>query len=319
MKRILILLADGVMDTSIALTLDALKTVNLLSKNAPYQWTLFNPKASNIVTGAGAIFHVKSDVNISEYDALLIPGFGWESKEQIISQLQNDMFRQLVTWLTLNASSFDLVTASCSGVFLLAESGFLNDRSATTSWWLAPFFRQRYPHVTLDETIMVVNDKNSICAGAATAQLDLVLMIIYRFSGAAIAKSVSHFLATEARTSQAKFISRATLSSLDGDIIEIDRWLRNNFSKEISLQSIASGLAMSTRTLDRRVRKSLGISPIKLLQRIRIERAIHLIETTNQPLQKIASQVGYQNTSTLRRLLKRELHQNPSDLRKYKT
>ena len=144
--------------------------------------------------------------DLGDYDAIILPGFFAESLDHIVSQLQT-------TWHTVIARlqrlpETTLVAASCYGTFVLAEAGLLNGLPATTTWWLAHEFQQRYPNVLLDADKTLVDSGRAITAGAMTAHTDLSLHVLRRLGGVALARSVSGIMLVDgARTSQRPFMS----------------------------------------------------------------------------------------------------------------
>ncbi len=104
--------------------------------------------------------------------------------------------------------------AACTGTFVLAESGLLDGQRATTSWWLAPMFRQRFPRVALDKSRMLVASAGVTTAGAAMAHLDLALAVI-RARSPALAALAARYLLVEVRGSQAEFVIPDHLAHTD--------------------------------------------------------------------------------------------------------
>jgi len=320
MYKVLVLALDGVMDSSLALTLDTIATTNRLAelkhKGVRFSTTLFLPGRKRIRTGLGATFSVQPEVQIKRYDALVIPGLGLSTAEEIDRFFAGRSSRTVVDWLETVGRRCPLIGASCSAVFLLAEAGLLVNRSATTTWWLGSVFRDRYPDVELDETRMVVETEGVLCAGAALAQIDLMLHLIARAASPDLSRDVARFLAIDERPSQARYMMLSAIAGLGKDVSEIERWIRKNRARSFSMAEMAGALGMSTRTLDRRVRMATGKGPSRFVQQLRLEHATHLIETSAQPLHEIAEEVGYRDVTTLRRLLRRHLDVNPTEMRR---
>lgn len=320
MYRILVLAIDGVMDSGLALTFDTIATANRLAviqrRDVRFSTTLFHPGRRRIRTGMGAALTVRSAVRIQQYDALVVPGLGLSTVDEIESFFASRASRPIVGWLREVGSRCPMIAASCSAVFLLAEAGLLANKRATTTWWLGSVFRERYPEVELDETRMLVEAQGVLSAGAALAQIDLMLHLIARAASPGLSRDVSRFLAIDERPSQARYMMLSAVAGLGRDVSEIERWIRKNRARSFSIAEMAKALGMSTRTLDRRVRTATGGGPARFVQRLRLEHAAHLIETSDRPFSEIAGAVGYHDGTTLRRLLRRHLDLNPTELRR---
>jgi transcriptional regulator GlxA family with amidase domain len=320
MFRVLILALDGVFDSSLSLTLDALATADRLAiakqQSAGFSATLFHPGRRQIRTGMGGRFSVESEVRIQDFDALIVPGLGLATAEALEPFFSARSNRLVVDWLRDAGRDCPLIAASCSAVFMLAEAGLLQGKTATTTWWLGSVFRERYPDIDLDETRMLVESDGILCAGAALAQIDLMLHLIARASSPGLSREVARYLAIERRPSQARYMMLSAVAGMGQDVSDIERWIRVNRSRSFSMAELAKALGMSTRTLDRRVRLATGRGPARFVQRLRLEHASHLIETSQLSLDEIAGRVGYRDSTTLRRLMRRHLDVNPTEMRR---
>ena len=131
-------------------------------------------------------------------DAVLIPAIGAKMPGPLQDALKRRDVRDAGALLRQWSANGVLVEAACTGTFVLADTSLLDRQSATTSWWLAPLFRERYPLVTLEESRMVVSSSGFVTAGAALAHVDLALWLIRR-SSSAIAELTARFLLIEPR------------------------------------------------------------------------------------------------------------------------
>jgi transcriptional regulator GlxA family with amidase domain len=217
---------------------------------------------------------------------------------------------QLLKWRAEGA----LIAASCIGTFLVAETGLLDHREATTTWWLGPLFRQRYPNVLLDESRMLVPTDVGVTAGAAMGHLDLALWLIRRASPE-LAALVSRYLLADIRSSQAPYIIPNHLAQADPLIQRFELWSRDHLKAGFSLQEAADALATSARTLQRRCQEVLGKSPLAYFQDLRVERAQSLLHGSGLDIDAIAAEVGYVDGATLRTLLRQRLGRGVRDLR----
>jgi transcriptional regulator GlxA family with amidase domain len=191
----------------------------------------------------------------------------------------------------------------------------LDGEEATTTWWLAPLFRQRYPKVHLDESRIIVQSNAVVTAGAALSHLDLVLTLIRRTSPE-LANLTARYLVVDERTSQSIYAIPDHLAKADPLVQQFERWARGRLAKGFSLEQAANALATSKRTLARRMQRVLGTTPLGFFQDLRIERAVHLLRTGHASVDQIAAKVGYANGMTLRALLRRKLRRGVGEIRR---
>jgi transcriptional regulator GlxA family with amidase domain len=221
-----------------------------------------------------------------------------------------DVVLLLQRWARAGAS----VGAACTGTFVVAESGLLDGERATTSWWLAPMFRKRYPAVALDESRMLVHSRGVTTAGAALAHLDLALGVL-RQRSPALAALAARYLLVEARGAQAEYVIPDHLAHADPMVERFEGWARKKLAKGFSLAEAARAAGASERTLARRLHSVLGKTPLSYFQDLRVERALHLLRTGNASADQIAAQIGYADGVTLRSLLRRKLGRGVRELR----
>lgn len=257
----------------------------------------------------------RGGVDLRGIDLVIVPGLGTPTAGELEARLKGPMCRRAVDMLGGAHARGAMLAASCASTFLLAETGLLDGRRATTTWWFAPLFRQRYPAVDLQAEQMVVADWPIATGGAAMAQMDLMLAIVSRFAGPRLAKACANYLLLDGRRSQAPFMAIDYLASQDPKIAKAEKWARNNIGRDFAMDELAKAVALAPRTFARRVAATCGVSPIQFVQRIRLETARLLLETTRLPVDEIARKVGYAEPSTLRRLIRRETKHPPGHFR----
>ncbi len=317
--KVHLLVADGVFDLGLAALTDTLSLANAMAGSlpqapAPIEMTLVAVRR-RIRTAQGLTVPVVPARGVSEPDVVLVPAFGDKMPDTLAARLARpdvpDAVAALQEWSTGGAH----LGTACSGGFLLAESGLLDGLHATTSWWLGPMFRQRYPNVTLDESRMVVSTTRFTTAGAALAHVDLALRIV-RGQSPALAALVARYLLVEARTSQAEFVIPDHLAHADPIVERFECWSRRRLAHGFSLAEAASAAGTSERTLARRLQSVLGKTPLSYFQDLRVEQAVHLLRTGNASVDQVAAQVGYSDGVTLRALLRRKLGRGVRELRR---
>jgi len=315
--RIAVLALEGVFDTGLTVTLDALRIANSLSsaqKNKPpFDVSLVGVR-KRVLTAGGFVVPVRPITPALKPDWVIVPALSTSTPDLLVPALARPDVRQAVAQLRTWRESRARIAASCIGSFLVAEAGLLDDMEATTTWWLSPLFRQRYPRVRLDESRMLLPSEVGVTAGAAMGHLDLTLWLIRRTSPE-LAALVSRYLLADIRTSQAPYIIPNHLAQADPLILSFERWSREHLQEGFSLQDAAAALATSPRSLQRRCQEVLGKSPLSYFQDLRVERAKNLIHGSELDIEAIATQVGYADGATLRTLLRQRLGRGVRELR----
>ncbi|WP_426434762.1 GlxA family transcriptional regulator [Bradyrhizobium genosp. P] len=305
MTKVAVVEIDGCLASSAAITHDVLATANRIStaKRKRFEVTTmrYGPR--------------RSVGRLAGVDLVIVPGLGSNSADELEQKLSTPACRRARDMLAAAFEDGAMLAASCASSFLLAETGLLDCRRATTTWWFAPLFRQRYPNVDLMTERMVIADWPIATAGAAMAQMDLMLAVVARFASPDIAKGCANYLLLDERRSQAPFMAINYLASQDPKIAKAEKWVRNNIARDFAIDDIADAVGLAPRTFARRIAATCGMSPIAFVQRIRIETARSLLETTRLSVEQIAREVGYAEPSTLRRLIRRDTRHSPRHFR----
>ncbi|MFJ3925266.1 GlxA family transcriptional regulator [Streptomyces sp. NPDC090022] len=314
-----VLVLDGVFDSGVSATLDVLHTANALRG----QLTGAPPPAFDIRTvgvrrrvrtGLGHRIDTESVTVAEDADLLVLPALMERRPERLVETVAGAAHRDARRVLTEARERRTPLASSCTGTFLLAESGVLDGLRATTSWWLAPVFRERYRHVAVDESRMVTTCDGITTAGAAFGHLDLALAIV-RMRSPALADLVRRYLVVDDRASQAAYTIPSALARHEPLVSAFEAWVRARMDGPLSIAEAARDLGVSERTLQRTVTRTLGCSPIRLVQNLRVEQAEHLLRTTALPLAAVARRVGYEGPGPLRTLLRDRLGQSARSLR----
>ena len=314
-----ILALDGVFDTGLAAILDTFSTANAVAEmtgvSSPRFRTTVVGLRKTITTAQGLSMPVTAAARAETPDVVVTPAINRITPEPLLQALESSQVRDAGDALRRWSNDGALTAAACVGAFVLAEAGLLDGEEATTTWWLAPLFRQRYPRVRLDEAKLIVQSNAVVTAGAALGHLDLALTLIRRASPE-LASLTAKYLVADTRTSQAIYTIPAHLAHGDPLVHKFERWARERLADGFSLDQAAAALATSKRTLARRMQSVMGKSPLDYFQDLRIERAVHLLETSQASVDQIAAEVGYAEGATLRVLLRRRLGRGVREIRR---
>lgn len=316
--RIYIVALQNTFDTGLSTLLDTFSVANELAASSKALTTRFDVTIvgvrSRVTTSHGLSIPARRATGLAHPDIALVPAVGAKMPDTLSRLLDQ---REIVDAQSLLRHWFQrgtMLGAACTGTFILAEASLLNGHHATTSWWPAPFFRERYPQVVLDESRMIVHSSPFITAGAALAHLDLALWLV-RHRSPALAALTARYLVIDSRPMQATFAIPDHLAHADPFVERFERWARRRLGDGFSLHDAARAVRTSPRTLTRRLHAVIGKSPLAYFQDLRVERAVHLLQTSNHSVDQIADRVGYASGATLRTLIQRKIGRGVRELR----
>jgi transcriptional regulator GlxA family with amidase domain len=316
--RIYVLALDGVFDLGLSAILDGFQTANELIEMTGLAAPKFEVKIvavrKTVRTAHGLRVPLKP-AGRGKPDYVIVPAIACKTLDTLKAALARPDVRDAAKAFRKWAKGGATLTAACAGTFVLAESGLLNLQRATTTWWLAPIFRERYPQVLLDESNMVVKSGKVVTAGAALGHMDLVLWLI-RSVSPELASLTARYLIVDSRASQTAYALSDHLVHSDPVVHLFERWARARLTRGFSLDSAAKAVGTSKRTLTRRLQSVLGKSPMSYFQSLRVERAVHLLKTTKANVEEVAAKVGYKDGGTLRLLLRRRLNLGLNEIRR---
>jgi transcriptional regulator GlxA family with amidase domain len=210
------------------------------------------------------------------------------------------------------------IASICVGAFILAATGLLDGRRATTHWAATALLAARYPTIEVDPNVLYVDNGQLLTSAGAAAGLDLCLHMIRQDHGSAVAADAARVcvMPLERDGGQAQFIVHEPPPPEGATLEPLLRWMRANLRRELALEDIAVHAAMSTRTLSRRFREQTGTTPLQWLHRARIRQAQYLLETTVHPVERIAAQVGFGSPTAFRDRFKRLTGTSPHAYRR---
>ena len=309
---------ESVFDTGLATILDAFQTANELAAVSGFSSSRFDVTLAgvrkNVKTSQGFTVPVRP-VSKKAPDCVVVPAIGFKMPDALQRALERPDIRDATAVLRQWADRGATMSAACIGTLVMAESGLLDRHDATTTWWLAPLFRRRYPTVRLDESHMLVKSGNIVTAGAALSHMDLALWLI-RQQSPKLAALTAKYLIVDTRPTQSAYVLTDHLIHNDPLVERFERWARRRLAHGFSLDEAAKAVASSKRTLARHMHAVLGKSPLSYFQSLRVERAVHLLKTGSESVDEIAARVGYADGVTLRTLLRRHLGQGVREIRR---
>jgi transcriptional regulator GlxA family with amidase domain len=195
------------------------------------------------------------------------------------------------------------VAGLCSGAFVLAAAGLLDDRPATTHWAMAPLLAARYPKIKVQEAVLFVDDGDVLTAGGGAAGMDLGLHLIRVLRGAEVANRLARSMVVPPHRpgGQAQYIESPVPELAEDDPVgETMTWALTQLDQLLPVDALARRANMSRRNFDRRFREITGATPANWLTHQRVIRAQQLLESTELPVDEIARYCGFSSAAALR-------------------
>lgn len=241
---------------------------------------------------------------------LVVPG-------ALIRPLDADEAAPYARWLLDRHAQGAVLGSVCGGAFVLAATGLLGGRPATTHWTFANAFRDRFPDVRLDIDKAMIDDGDIVTAGGMLAWTDLALRLIDRLLGPTVmVETARYFLVDPGGRDQRHFGSFSPrLTHGDAAILQVQHWLQQKQGHGVGVAAMAAQARLEERTFLRRFRAATGLKPTEYAQNLRVAKARELLEFTNSPVDRIAWSVGYEDPGAFRKVFHRIVGLSPGDYR----
>lgn len=233
----------------------------------------------------------------------------------------DDNWRKSIQWLQKQHALGAVICSVCTGSFLLADSGLLNGKEATTHWSAVEMIRTRFPKVKLhEEKIFVPADEEHqlITTGGMSSWVELTLYLIKRYFGYQEAARIAKiFLLGDRSDGQLPFAAMPRPKEHQDAIIEeCQVWIAQHYQVQTPVGKMIDHSGLTKRTFMRRFAKATGFTPVEYVQNLRIEEAKQFLEVTQMGIDEVSAEIGYEDPSYFRRLFKRKAGISPA---KYRT
>ncbi len=279
----------------------------------PFELELVGTRQASVQSFSGLSFTPKQTIDsMTSADLVYAPGFLGDPDAVLEKE------RKLINWISQIDRTKTIVSAACNGNLLLAASGILNGKRATTHWSLVPRLRSEFSQVLLEPEKIIVDNTDIISAAGVTAFYNLGLHIIQRFINAEISLACAKiFLVDAGRKLQSPYqIYQVSKSHGDEEIVEAQNWLEAHLEDEISVDELAQKVNLGQKTFQRRFKKATGETPLLYIQKLRIETAKRLLESgTYKTFHEITWKVGYNDASSFHKRFKLETGLTPAEYR----
>lgn len=324
MPKITFVLYEDCLSSPITALIDTFSICNSLSENKKssgctgetssflFETEIAAVSRKPVLTNGGV--WVQPDIQIEsvkESDVILIPPrmYAWlpEEKERSL----------IIPWIIERYQKGGRIAAMCTGSFLLAATGLLDGKIATTNWLFVNRFKRQFPKVRLKPERILTEDRGLICSGAITAMYNLALFVIEMFGSKEISRKCSKILLVDQhQKSQLPYMATVFFKQHgDSQILNAQRWLEENYAGQFTIDDVANIVGLSPRHFKRRFKKATGENPLRYLQQLRLEIAKTMLETSYENIEMITQRIGYEDSRTFRRLFKQATSLSPREYR----
>ena len=312
-RRIVIVASPGAQILDVTGPLEVFSTASRFLPSVSYRTQVVSSRGGPVVASCGLEFATTAIASVRHpVDTVVVAG----GPETDLCNRDDKLLEQL---RRLSRRSRRM-TSVCSGAFLLAAAGLLDDRRATTHWRLCADLAHEFPHVTVDADAIFVNDGNVWTSAGVTAGIDLALALVADDHGAPSAADVARQLVVYLRRSggQAQFSALLAAQALDSEPVrDLLSWMPDHLDDDLSVAALARRLNLSERQFRRVFKTQVGVTPAEHVENVRLEAACRLLETTQSPIGHVARICGFGAVETMNRTFRRRLNTTPGEHRRH--
>ena len=313
-RRVELLVFPGVQLLDVAGPLQVFASANDLRREAgsasPYALAVVGRGDPTVSTSAGLGLRVASLPPLdAELHTLLIPG------GRGIPKVEGDP--ALPAWVSARASRARRVASVCTGAFLLAEAGVLDQRRAVTHWAFCAELARRYPSIEVESDPIFLRDGNVWTSAGVSAGVDLALALVEEDLGRATALAIARYLVVFLKRpgGQAQFSAALALQAPEQPFDPLHAWMAEHLSEDLSLPALARRAGMSERSFSRHYVATIGVTPARSVERLRVESARQALSEGRTSIKRIAVRCGFGTEETMRRSFLRLVGVTPTEYR----
>ena len=273
---------------------------------------LVSENGGQITTSGGLTVDTKAIDTVGRLDLLVISAI-WRDPRRVLKRHPS-----LIPFIRRVAESGAAIAAVGTGSFLLAETGLLKRKAATTHWFWFDEFSKRYPEVELRRDQLIVQSENLYCAGSVNSISDLLVYLMGSFYNPEVARRIENQFSPEIRQRfRATQLGSHTLQDHYDDVVtDLQLYMREKLRAPVSMEDFARRYDLSERTLSRRFQRATGTTPWQYLLSLRMSEAASLLRSTNLSVTQVAAEVGITDSAHFARQFKKTNQLTPSQYRK---
>ncbi len=288
------------------------------SHGAPYRVVVVSRRGGAIRSTSGLSLMtqpIAKAVGRTRIDTLILPGGAG------VHDAAKD--KSTVDWIARQVSSARRIASVCTGAFLLAEAGALSGLRAATHWKFCSRLQQEYPGIAVDPDPIYIRNGRIWTSAGVTAGIDLSLALVQEDFGRKLAMQVARhlvvFLNRPGGQSQFSAALEAQAIAADGNapnaFAPLHGWIAENVADDLRVERLAEQAGMSPRTFARIYAATMGLTPARMVEKIRIEAARRFLEETDVPIKRLAAMCGFRQEDRLRRAFARQVGTTPAEYR----
>ncbi len=265
-----------------------------------------------IATPTGISLHPDQQIASAEAaDLILIPALWRNPKPNLLSD------NSILEFLQRAHQQGSTLAAVGSGCFLLAATGLLNGKPATTHWHYFDRFEREFPSVHLKRDYFITQADKLYCAASINSLADLTIHFIQDIYNKSVAQTIQRHFSHEIRRAyeSMRYFEGGSDQHADENILQVQLWLQDHYHQAIQFSQLAGQFEMSIRSFNRRFKLATGLTPVKYLQELRMGTARDLLQTSNLSIGEVAYKVGYQDLGHFSALFKQYFASTPVDYR----
>lgn len=224
---------------------------------------------------------------------------------------------ELLEWARTQHSSGVLLCSVCGGTFLLARTGLLNGRPATTHWSYSGSLATSFPEIRVNTNELIIDLGDVVTAGGMMAWIDLGLRLVDRYLGPVVMMKTAQFFLADPAGRQQRFYANFAPPLHHGDaaILRVQLWLQTMPVESVNIDIMAKKAKLGQRTFLRRFQKTTGLTPTEYMQYLKVQKARELLEFTTLSMKEISWKVGYEDNGAFRKIFRKLIGLSPADYR----
>lgn len=308
MHRVGLLISDQFQSLALS-TLTIFEFANLVLGEPFYHCTVYSENGGEVASSYGINVITQPLSEESQVDTWLVGG--------VLTPVALPATAGVIHFLQNHASGARRIAGICTGAFVLAQAGLLQEKRATTHWAYTHSLKVLHPTIRTEEDLIYIIDDQIWTSAGMTAGFDMVLAMVEKDQGTDVARNIAHrMVMNQRRTGGQRQHSELLAISPKSDRLQLAiEYVRQNLSKTLTVEHLAHAVHLSARQLNRLFLNETGKSPARVIERLRLEAARLMIEKSRLPLEVIARESGFRDRRHMRNVFMRGYGIPPQSLR----